>query len=970
MEFAGLKNVNIKDEPIDYLENMDSMDGEVVSENNTVDVDPMNLLEIVAQRCSDDEHELTRSSVNVEGAEGNVDKWSQWIKTFPWLLRRAEGKRLGFCLYCGKNMNVEGPFNLERHNCALIHKERQQNYEAFLLSCKESFDEEGLNAIKEEIDADNTGRVSEGLVASRLEKSKALNDFNWKNWLSAHSWLVRENSEDELSTKGYCKYCKCVFDVEFSLTRQRHEQSIKHKLGGNTFFTEENGDGEPFDGSEDFSKAIETDIDAMDETTINNIDIHVTSKVLKGRLFDKVSGSSRQRLCRVCRVVMDKHSCRKHIKSKLHRKNMQALAISSRKDKKISVMSLSNMPVDWSKFTKIHSWICADPDDPKYAYCSYCEKRFMYGLSVVKRALHEKSQSHCEAMKRKLGNREGNNGVATEANGYQQNESLNMEYDCEESEANGSILKRKRAQFSDKWFELNPCYQRNENDEDYIYCKCCSVNLLIKNLNIHKHERAERHKQAAQLYAERPISNITSTHLQTRKENPIIRFPWIRRTKNGQVFCKFCRIVLSAKYKPAAHEQTERHKWAAEKYYSRKNEQDNEGFTIEHKSADGLQGGDSVVSDEEMKPTLTIHHENGMNWQQKYEWLTFHESEIRQFYGFCNYCKQSVFVPTSTFAAKHEISSIHLRSQLNQRRQSELETSQMMAKNEGTHKYKLYKWLLPDPEENRNFGYCKYCKTRVMTEGLMALGHHNSRSHRKATELYMQNHKNDGSDDECSMMDVSHTDQLHNMESINPEESGSEMSSLATRLNNAHTEMLSLIREMKGNNNRQNQNIPNLPGPGHSAATTADTDLSYSRLSEQLNGKPELKKAKYSERNTYDLFFDSMNEAVKKLPSDLAAESRIKIMQIVYDLEMRALQRTQTTQQQATQSPQRETPSPQTTTAAIQEENATSITNPTNTDADAVDDDDDEHQKQDDDEEIIPDSGELSTNQCTNSDAS
>lgn len=56
--------------------------------------------------------------------------------------------------------------------------------------------------------------------------------------------------------------------------------------------------------------------------------------------------------------------------------------------------------------------------------------------------------------------------------------------------------------FTDEWFELNPCYERNEHDENYIYCKCCKVQLLIRNLNICKHERAERHRFSQSSYFE------------------------------------------------------------------------------------------------------------------------------------------------------------------------------------------------------------------------------------------------------------------------------------------------------------------------------------------------------------------------------------------------------------------------------------------------------------------------------------
>lgn len=186
------------------------------------------------------------------------------------------------------------------------------------------------------------------------------------------------------------------------------------------------------------------------------------------------------------------------------------------------------------------------------------------------------------------------------------------------------------------------------------------------------------------------------------------------------------------------------------------------------------------------------------------------------------------------------------------------------------------------------------------------------------------------------------------MESINPDESGSE-TSLATRLTNAHTEMLSLIREMKGNKTRQNMTI--LSGPLSAAASLSpsDADICYSRVSEQRNGKLEfnvLSQAK-RERNTYDLFFESMNETVKRLPSDLAAESRIKIMQIVYDLEMRALQRNPL----STHSPNT-TPLSSRSTLAMRER-STSATKP-NSDS------------------IIPDNNEQSTNQtnqCKTSDA-
>lgn len=152
------------------------------------------------------------------------------------------------------------------------------------------------------------------------------------------------------------------------------------------------------------------------------------------------------------------------------------------------------------------------------------------------------------------------------------------------------------------------------------------------------------------------------------------------------------------------------------------------------------------VSEEEVKPVMYAGG-SPQNWQKQYVWLTFIETESREHYGYCNYCKQSVFVPTNKFASKHECTAMHIRAHLT--RQNEIGASQnsktedTLMQNNANGKFKLYKWLLADPEGNRSFGYCKYCKTRVMTEGLLALAHHNSRSHRKATNGYLQNPDNE-----------------------------------------------------------------------------------------------------------------------------------------------------------------------------------------------------------------------------------
>lgn len=54
--------------------------------------------------------------------------------------------------------------------------------------------------------------------------------------------------------------------------------------------------------------------------------------------------------------------------------------------------------------------------------------------------------------------------------------------------------------------------------------------------------------------------------------------------------------------------------------------------------------------------------------------------------------------------------------------------------------------------------------------------------------------------------------------------------------------------------------------------------------------------------NTFDLFFKSISETMKKLPVDLAAEGKLRVMQIVCDLELQALKRQQQNVQSETSS--------------------------------------------------------------------
>lgn len=81
------------------------------------------------------------------------------------------------------------------------------------------------------------------------------------------------------------------------------------------------------------------------------------------------------------------------------------------------------------------------------------------------------------------------------------------------------------------------------------------------------------------------------------------------------------------------------------------------------------------------------------------------------------------------------------------------------------------------------------------------------------------------------------------------------------------------------------QQIQQVTNSQQSTATAATTSAS----AESQMAAPQAKEPE----NTYDLFFKSVSETMKKLPVDIAAEGKVKVMQIICDLELKALNRQQ-----------------------------------------------------------------------------
>lgn len=101
----------------------------------------------------------------------------------------------------------------------------------------------------------------------------------------------------------------------------------------------------------------------------------------------------------------------------------------------------------------------------------------------------------------------------------------------------------------------------------------------------------------------------------------------------------------------------------------------------------------------------------------------------------------------------------------------------------------------------------------------------------------------------------------------------------AQRMTTAHLELLRLSRNLNDGSRKKGFSLP---------TSLLNTSAAIAAL---MSPPQATAQAPTPTRNNFELFFDSVCESVKTLPSDLAAEGKIKIMQLVADLETRALQR-------------------------------------------------------------------------------
>ncbi|KAL9897857.1 suppressor of variegation 3-7 isoform 1-T2 [Glossina fuscipes fuscipes] len=1011
-----------------------------IEESEILDHDPMGLLEI-NERSEASSSTRTNADDDDDGDEeedGDSDTDSSnrysnsshssniqdWMAKYSWLLHEDADEYYGYCLYCDAKLNVRSFSSVKQHSLSLYHKERSTNYLAFRNEEEKSGLIKPLIEVKQEFGTDS--RIA-ALKLKRKSQVEALNNFNWRRWLQEYSWLKRDNSEG--GTIGRCKYCHMRLNVEFRYLRERHQESSKHKDAekhyneGNAgkILQRKNSRESESDGDFEDCDEPDEDYDLNDEDfnaakTNENKSIRQQTTSLKWRELLESN------LCRciVCNSKMSRGSYRKHIVTKSHVKNVRdylkaqkkprgSTATPLKEEDRESNNSNQNKP-GWSYYAKQHPWISGDPIDASVAYCKYCEKRFLYGHSSLKRITHENSAQHKIAEKSynnendtnaknaqtdQAMDENENSDKASESGSKHENEHNGNLENANEDEDTGQISsksdnnnkgdgdenknkdeenmsendesndnKYKRVfRCTEEWLNLYPWCERYKKDPlNYYTCLYCKV-VLNKRGSRGKHQSSTRHMMAEQAYWAK-----ATTKKEVNEENydGANQYPWAVNLKasSKMYYCKYCRSRLSANYRKDKHEQSKLHQ-LNEKAYKSKEENRNSAVrkTIASDIGSVPAGNDKASVNQDVMPTPSSSASITTQWRIRFPWLTYKRTEVRSHYAFCKVCKQSIFARSAKHASRHQRTTKHLKLQALKRyqekkmsmegnlKQSEKKSAEAAGdsqtneeKDDDEKRIEPYKKHYPWIERCARKGYirCRFCDDEVALRHLQLKIHHFSAAHKQLDstvgetkeaekdEVAVTNVNTETTEDDKVVLfleedDTARTDEDDLSEKCDHLE---ETADLESSRNSSNSHSTSKRRHRSGadgpakrfkrsgnnkdfcdehDNSTLVANLLNTPltlanylGPFiKQQLQQQNLSQNHSLLSSSLAGGRDA-----STNNSYDLFFKSVTETIKKLPVDLATEGKMKIMEIVCGLELKNFKRQQ--QEQEEKEPERE----------------------------------------------------------------
>ncbi|XP_034137404.1 protein suppressor of variegation 3-7 isoform X2 [Drosophila guanche] len=864
-------------------------------ESNNSYVDPMGLLERLdnygdadSQEEEDDFSVDEGTPVSTSHKRSRAGRWIIWMKRWPWLLHEDRDKDYAYCLYCNIKLNVNKRSKyIQQHNLSLYHQERETNYLAFMASQKLNATGEHSTEIKHEI---GTSSYVAAMKKKRVREKDAFSEFNWSRWLVMHSWLERTGQQ---GTIGLCKLCNVKMNVEFEYLRRRHEgtkghleamrshgitasgqQALKRKRRASTYQA-------PVPVEEEIDDEEEQAPASRRASTVGTV---VGGDVDASKWCELIADTSPQQCrCTLCNSQMVLTSFLRHSKTNAHCQNLHLHLH----------QNLKGSGTDrgaWSRFSELHPWLVADPEDPNFAYCSICLKRFMYGHSEIKRKNHENSEKHLAAA---AANRAA---LVTVTNNAVEGENQEEQQQQPSEPAPSLALTESERSYGQS--------QIDEDDDDN----------WSEAPNRHDAEPSHPWK-----------------HTTTR---PAPRFySWLRLSKDRKTqLCRYCRVRFHNESGKARHELSARHNRLvmqqklsqgmlreAKKQQHRlqqaegSEEQSNtDSGTVAEKSAEPAIRSVSAIP-ATMKGKVMV-------WKERYPWLSYKRSEKRRNYGWCKLCEVSVFLPTSKYASKHQRSTRHVRLRIERKRTggkppaaavmsaavsaAALTSAEARQKAAMTELQAKYDWLDPDGTDE-NHCHCRICDTRLPIKVFFLRQHDGSRKHADNLEKYKIS---DAAASLSSSGPVAEVQadalDLDSDGALSVKSEGSTTGEPPSKRSRRSTEMRHILRALRDSVGKRSDERRQMDMAKDMICSSFDIVTRLRNL-ERGAGQPQqdstalapvspnvsITSVPPGPRHVMDLFFDSISPTMKALPADLAAEGKAKIMQLVCGLEVRAMQR-------------------------------------------------------------------------------
>ncbi|XP_073819098.1 suppressor of variegation 3-7 isoform X2 [Musca autumnalis] len=840
----------------------------------------------------------------------NNYNWQRWLKEYPWLERESNTGTLGLCKYCDVRINVEFEYLRTRHQETAKHKEFEKEYNSSqqknttlnarenapsnkkspkentslcepanqqfaVLRCKICDITVAKNNFKRHLrtnlhirreseyvksqKANKTKKTKLSSTANESDEVSAKSSNMWVVYAKKHPWLIADPTDE---THAYCKYCeKRVIYGNSAAKRAAHENSAYHRnrerdtnVNINDCRDEnENSDEEQNnDGASDEESNTGGDDEDGDDTQDENDE---ASEESEGEESDGNDDNDQNNENSEQEEEEEEEENESDEDENEEKKNSDDQNDSKKRIYRHDSEWYNQYP--WCKKYK--------PDPANYCFCSYCK------IVISKR---------CNRMKHSQTGRH----VAAEA-----------EY-----------LRRQN--------KKKKLYRSKNNDEEYdwavdiksqpnlYYCKYCRVrisrryskkqhaiskihqinqNLFKSNRNPVKQETngvvqtttLRRHDVASLTKVEKVPSFITLVKQWQKK------FTWLSykrsEMRSNYAFCKVCEqsVFVRTIKSVIKHQRSGKHIRTANQIRRQKLQQQREEQNETNKTQ-------TQVGKRELESTKTNRSE-------------------------ATNTENATVTTTETKKSLKESVDKSLFDDMQER----------------------FSWI--EKSMKPNYVHCRFCDEQVYLKALFLKNHSNSKSHRQSVIKYRQNDTkrekrrhsesntnasdvDDGGGDDVVVIEdnteeilISEQDDNWTVKSENMDEHEA-LDFLLQRSGNSSQQLGGHTRPSKRAKkssllNKINENNTSLVASILSAPLTLASCLGpliqqqiQQATSTQLQQSSTTTTTVCSQsENSFDLFFKSVSETMKKLPTDLAADGKVKIMQIICDLELKALKRQQ-----------------------------------------------------------------------------